>query len=187
MLCETRTTHIKCVLRRENGSICVIGGYPPVSDKRCNYTFWKVATGVPEKLITRRYLNANETRYEHMGRIIINRALLRPSNGGEKNKQNNLILREHYVDEQMDATFQSVTVYSASILSHGEEDLYCVQTSQFLPHPSRHDRRNIYDRPINILTHLIICRTQDVHLCRSSYIMMITYVLLFLNFIPSKT
>lgn len=123
-----------------------------------------------------------------MGRIIINRALLRPSDRGEKkNKQNNLIHREHYVDEQMDATFQSVTVYSASILSHGEEDLYCVQTSQFLPHPSRPDRRDIYDRPINILTHLITCRTQDVHLCRSPYIMMITYVLLFLNFIPSKT
>jgi len=94
-----------------------------------------------------------------MDRIIINRALLRPSDGGEKNKQNNLIHREHNVDEQMDATFQSVTVYSASILSHGEVDLYCVQTSQFLPRPSSPDRHEIYDRPINILTHLIICRT----------------------------
>jgi len=73
-----------------------------------------------------------------MGRIIINRALRRFAfDGGEKsNKKNkqNLIHREHNVDEQMDATFQSVTaVYSASILSHGEEViLFCIVSKRRL-------------------------------------------------------
>lgn len=92
-----------------------------------------------------------------MDRIIINRALCRFASvrpvwwrgvvglgvgrGGEgkfkKNKQN-LIHRERNVDEQMDATFQSVTaVCSASILSHGEEVIFCIVSKRLSVYPSR--------------------------------------------------
>jgi len=84
-----------------------------------------------------------------MGRVIINRALLTDDDDGgrkiiikQKNKQN-LTHREHNVDEQMDATFQSVTaVYSASVLSHGEEVilLFCIVSKRRLDVCPSHPR-----------------------------------------------